>query len=102
MYEINNKVAVIIGGTRGTGLAIANGLLGQGAKVVVNGRHETSEPDELSRRYGEHQVPVALGDVSDPDSAADVATAAMELLRNDFIAGEYLTVAGGMSMRITA
>lgn len=31
----------------------------------------------------------------------DVATAALELLRNDFITGEVVTIDGGMSMRIT-
>jgi 3-oxoacyl-[acyl-carrier protein] reductase len=31
----------------------------------------------------------------------DVATAALELLRNEFITGELITVDGGMSMRVT-
>ena len=31
----------------------------------------------------------------------DVASAALELIRNDFITGEIVTVDGGMSMRIT-
>jgi NAD(P)-dependent dehydrogenase (short-subunit alcohol dehydrogenase family) len=32
----------------------------------------------------------------------DVASAAIQMLTNDFITGEVLTVDGGMSMRVTA
>lgn len=32
----------------------------------------------------------------------DVASAAIEMIRNDFITGEVLTIDGGMSMRVTA
>lgn len=35
-------------------------------------------------------------------SVDDVAEGAMALIRNEFITGEYLTIDGGMSMRITA
>ncbi len=31
----------------------------------------------------------------------DVASGAFELIRNEFITGEYLTIDGGMSMRVT-
>ena len=34
-------------------------------------------------------------------SVDDVASAALELIRNDFMTGEIVTVDGGMSMRIT-
>ena len=37
MSALNGKVAVVTGGSRGIGLAIADALLGQGASVVIGG-----------------------------------------------------------------
>ena len=39
--NINNKVAVITGGSRGIGFRIAEALLENGASVVIGARHET-------------------------------------------------------------
>ena len=38
MFSVSNKLAVITGGTRGIGLAIAEALLAVGGRVVLNGR----------------------------------------------------------------
>ena len=38
MQNINGKVALVTGGSRGIGLAIARGLVGQGVQVVITGR----------------------------------------------------------------
>ncbi|TAM87125.1 MAG: SDR family oxidoreductase [Candidimonas sp.] len=40
--DLSGKTAVITGSTAGIGLAIARGLAGAGARVVVNGRHTAS------------------------------------------------------------
>lgn len=69
MYEIAEKVAVVTGGTRGIGLAIAEQLLAARAKVVINGRSETADTDALLRRHGPNRAAIELADVSRPEQA---------------------------------
>ena len=66
MFNVTNKLAVITGGTRGIGLAIAEALLGLGGRVVLNGRSETEESASLVSKFGFDRVVIDLGDVSDP------------------------------------
>ncbi len=66
MFDVSDKLAVITGGTRGIGLAIAEALLGAGGCVVLNGRSETEEAMALVSKFGVERVAIDLGDVSDP------------------------------------
>lgn len=70
MYEIAGKTALITGSTRGIGLGIATAILDRGGNVVINGRENTEEADQLVSRFGDDRVAVELADVSDPDQAA--------------------------------
>ena len=86
MYDIAGKLAVITGGTRGIGLAIARHLLEAGGKVVVNGRNPTEEADALLAEYGKDRVAIDLGDVSVPAQAAGlVERAAKQFGRIDIL-----------------
>jgi NAD(P)-dependent dehydrogenase (short-subunit alcohol dehydrogenase family) len=44
-YDLNGKVALVTGGSRGLGFAIADALLDEGARVVICGR----DPERLER-----------------------------------------------------
>jgi NAD(P)-dependent dehydrogenase (short-subunit alcohol dehydrogenase family) len=72
------RAALVTGGTRGIGLAIAARLAGKGASVLVCGR---SQPDRLP-----DGLKFATADVRDPDQAAAVvAEAARRLGRLDIV-----------------
>jgi NAD(P)-dependent dehydrogenase (short-subunit alcohol dehydrogenase family) len=77
MYEIAGKVAVVTGGTRGIGLAIARHVLEEGGSVVVNGRATTEEAEALARDHGAGRVAVELADVARPEAAAALVGAAV-------------------------
>jgi NAD(P)-dependent dehydrogenase (short-subunit alcohol dehydrogenase family) len=76
---MRNSTAIITGGSRGLGLALARSLVGDGWRVVIDARH----PDELASAHDElaeqGSVRAIAGDVTDPDHRAALVTAAVEL-----------------------
>jgi NADP-dependent 3-hydroxy acid dehydrogenase YdfG len=46
--QLEEKVALVTGSTAGIGFAIAAGLAGEGARVIVNGRSEKRVQDASS------------------------------------------------------
>jgi NAD(P)-dependent dehydrogenase (short-subunit alcohol dehydrogenase family) len=75
--RVDGKVALVTGASRGIGEAIVRELLDAGAEgVVITGRRaETLEP--LAADLGDRVVPV-VGNVTDPDHAADAVGRAVE------------------------
>jgi 3-oxoacyl-[acyl-carrier protein] reductase len=66
-YDLSGKVAVIIGGTKGMGLACAEQFAQSGAKVMISSRKadETqAAADSINERFGNGQV-VAAGRAGD-------------------------------------
>jgi NAD(P)-dependent dehydrogenase (short-subunit alcohol dehydrogenase family) len=78
MFDLSSSIAIVTGGTRGIGLAIARDLLADGGKVLVNGRSSTPEADELLSTYGADRVLLAYADVAEPASAASLVAQAVE------------------------
>lgn len=63
-----DKIAVIIGGTRGIGFAVAERLAGEGARVVLTGRDQ-DQVDQAVARLG----PKSRGVVADAGNPGDLA-----------------------------
>lgn len=75
MQDITDKVALITGGTRGIGLAIAEAVLVRGGRAVINGRSATPEAEALVERHAD-RVAIEVADVSEPDAATGLVAAA--------------------------
>ena len=72
--ELQNKVVLITGSTRGIGLAIAQEFLAAGAKVILNGRGDL--PAEVAANLsGDFQY--VAGDLGTDEGIAQVAHAAL-------------------------
>ena len=63
-FKIKNKIAIITGGTRGIGLAIAHALGEAGAKLVITSRTDKFGGLESLQRAG-YEVSFLEGDVTD-------------------------------------
>lgn len=68
MQKLNNKTALITGGTSGMGFATAQEFIDQGAKVIITGRHQETI-DETVKKLGS----AAFGFVSDAGSMDDIS-----------------------------
>ncbi|RDV24438.1 SDR family NAD(P)-dependent oxidoreductase [Alteromonas aestuariivivens] len=70
--QLNNKLVFISGSSMGIGRAIAEAMLAEGARVIVNGRRDmTNLLAELSRLGTVHGV---QGDLSDPAQATKICS----------------------------
>ena len=70
-FDLQNKVYIVTGGSRGFGLAIAKNLVEQGARVGLISRNQSSL-DAVVVDIGEEHV---LGVAADVSSSAAVRTA---------------------------
>ncbi len=78
MFDLSGRVALITGSSAGIGLALAQGLAGAGATVVINGRDASRlEAAVGALRDQGHGVHAAVFDVTLPATIA-VAIAAVE------------------------
>jgi 3-oxoacyl-[acyl-carrier protein] reductase len=80
MIDLTGKAALVTGGSRGIGRAIAHRLATQGADVAFSYRgNETAAKDAAAEIEALGRTAVAIqGDVSDPDSAEAVVKAALD------------------------
>ncbi len=60
LFDLTNKVAIVTGGTRGLGNAMAKGLAQAGAKLVITGRKQTAA-EEAAREIADESGRACLG-----------------------------------------
>jgi NAD(P)-dependent dehydrogenase (short-subunit alcohol dehydrogenase family) len=88
----NREVAIITGGTRGIGAAIAAALAARGVRLVLNGRTRDAEVEALIGELTElTEVELHAADATDPETAA----ALVDLARTRFGRIDYLVPAAG-------
>jgi 3-oxoacyl-[acyl-carrier protein] reductase len=91
MSNANGKIAVVTGGSRGIGAAIAERLAGDGFTVVINYAGGTAEAEALATRIEQAggRAVTAQADVSDPAAVsrmfdmADAAFGGVDVLVNN-------------------
>jgi NAD(P)-dependent dehydrogenase (short-subunit alcohol dehydrogenase family) len=76
--DLNGKTALVTGSTQGIGLAIAKGLAGSGARVVVNGR-TAARVDEAVAELSSSAIGEVIGVAADVTTAEGVAALVSEL-----------------------
>ncbi|MBN8996813.1 MAG: SDR family oxidoreductase [Rhizobiales bacterium] len=85
--DLKDMVALVTGGTRGIGLAIAEALAARGAKLVINGRTADAEVEAaLANLRKNTEVEFVAGDAADPAVAKELVEAtAKRFGRLDFL-----------------
>lgn len=79
---LDNKIAIITGGTKGIGLGIAESLLEQGMRVVITGRNQNSLDHaikNLTEKFGKDKVLGFTNDVVDLNELIKTVTKVNEL-----------------------
>src|ERR1700675_1748970 len=81
LFDLSGRVALVTGGSKGLGKAMARGLAEAGADVVISSRHENelrTAPDEVLKGTGRRGRYV-VADMSRREEVVRLAKDALEL-----------------------
>lgn len=96
-FDLTGKVAVITGGSKGLGFAMASGLASAGADVVLVSRtlnEAQAAADEIIRDHGKRAI-AFCGDVTSPDACEAMIQAALD----EFGKVDILVANAGINIR---
>jgi NAD(P)-dependent dehydrogenase (short-subunit alcohol dehydrogenase family) len=74
---MKGRTAVVTGGSRGIGLAVAQRLVADGARVVVTGRTQETLDEAVETLGGSEHALAVAGKAADPEHRAEVIAAAL-------------------------
>jgi NAD(P)-dependent dehydrogenase (short-subunit alcohol dehydrogenase family) len=69
-FQLNDRVAIVTGASRGLGSAIAEGLVEHGARVVLSSRKQQDlgqEAERINARWGDRAIAIAAHAGREPD-----------------------------------
>ncbi|MFK4443525.1 gluconate 5-dehydrogenase [Caballeronia udeis] len=96
MFDLSGKRALVTGSSTGIGFALARGLAGAGAQVILNGRNEARLAEAVERLRGEGLTADALSfDVTSPSEVS----AAIERIEREHGPIDILVNNAGMQRR---
>lgn len=81
LFDLTNKTAIITGGSKGLGLAMAEGLASAGANLVVISRNEKeagAAAEKITREYKTKAIAISATVTSEDEIQKAVTTAARE------------------------
>ncbi|MEY4614930.1 MAG: Gluconate 5-dehydrogenase [Planctomycetota bacterium] len=81
LFDLTNKTAIITGGSKGLGLAMAEGLASAGANLVVISRNEKeagAAAEKITREYKTKAIAISATVTSEDEIQKAVATATSE------------------------
>lgn len=87
-FDLTGKAAIVTGGSKGLGLAMAAGLASAGADVLITSRHvdeAQAAADEIARDFGRRAIGMAADVTSPADNEAMVGRALAEFGRVDIL-----------------
>ena len=78
MGKLDGKVAVVTGGGRGIGRAIAEAYLQDGAQITLTAAREKAEVEDVVREAGPERALALVADVTDPEDCERVVAETVE------------------------
>jgi NAD(P)-dependent dehydrogenase (short-subunit alcohol dehydrogenase family) len=87
-FDLTGKAAIVTGGSKGLGLAMAAGLASAGADILITSRHvdeAQAAADEIAFDFGRRAIGMAADVTSPADNEAMVARALAEFGRVDIL-----------------
>ncbi|WP_166824618.1 SDR family NAD(P)-dependent oxidoreductase [Thalassoroseus pseudoceratinae] len=80
LFDLHGKSAIITGGSKGLGQAMAAGLASAGANVLLTSRHEDeakAAAEEIAKDFGQEAVGM-VADVTDPEDVQEMTERALD------------------------